>query len=247
MAKKALIVRGGWEGHHPVQVSEFYRDILKKEGYEVEISETLEVLEDVQMVKGLDLFLPHWTMGTITKEQYGPVIDAVMKGMGIAGLHGGMCDAFHDGIDWQFMTGGQWVAHPGGQKVRYTVNIRHGSHDIVKGLGDFEMESEQYYMHVDPAVNVLATTRFPVGAGPFVPDLNSEIEPESGFGVWNFAPETAASGPHVLNGPVDMPVAWTKYFGMGRVFYTSLGHISPDLKEPTLAEMIRRGILWASK
>ena len=247
MAKKALIVRGGWEGHDPIEVSEFYKAILVKEGYDVEISDTLETLENEKKILDLDLILPHWTMGTITKEQYGPVLKAVINGVGIAGIHGGMCDAFHDGIDWQFMTGGQWVAHPGGQKVKYTVNIKQGSHEIVKGLTDFNMESEQYYMHVDPAVNVLATTRFPAGKGPFIPDLNSDLEPNSGFGVWNFEPETAFTGPHVLNGTVDMPVAWTKYFGKGRVFYTSLGHIISDLQEPQLAEMIKRGMLWASK
>ncbi len=247
MAKKALIVRGGWVGHNPVEFSEFYRDFLVKEGYEVEVSDTLEILEDEKMMMGLDLFLPHWTNDTITQKQYGPVVKAVINGCGIAGVHGGMCDSFHDCMDWQFMTGGQWVSHPGGQKVKYTVNIKRGSHDIVKDLPDFDMESEQYYMHIDPAANVLATTRVPVGVGPFVPDMNSDIEPVSGYGVWNFEPETAASGPHVLNGPVDMPVAWTKYFGLGRVFFTSCPHIFSDMKEPTLTEMIKRGILWASK
>jgi uncharacterized protein len=247
MAKKALIVRGGWVGHDPVEVSEFYRDILKAEGYEVEISDTLESFEDRKKLLTLDLILPHWTMGTITREQYAPVLDAVMHGVGIAGIHGGMCDAFHDCVDWQFMTGGQWVAHPGGQHVKYTVNIKQGSHAIVEGLTDFQMETEQYYMHVDPAVQVLATTRFPTGAGPFVPELKPELEPNSGFGQWNFEPQAAYKGPHVLNPPVDMPVAWIKYYGIGRVFYTSLPHIIGDLKEPQLAEMVKRGILWASK
>lgn len=247
MAKKALIVRGGWEGHDPVEVSEFYRDILKAEGYQVEISETLKSFEDREKLMALDLILPHWTMGTITREQYAPVLDAVMHGVGIAGIHGGMCDAFHDCIDWQFMTGGQWVAHPGGQHVKYRVHIKQGSHPIVDGLKDFDMETEQYYMHVDPAVQVLATTRFPTGPGPFLPDLDPELEPNSGFGQYNFKPETAFTGPHVLNGVVDMPAAWIKYYGIGRVFYTSLPHIHEDLREPQLAEMIKRGILWASK
>lgn len=247
MAKKALIVRGGWEGHDPVEISEFYRDLLKKEGYEVEISDTLESYEDRKRLMALDLIVPHWTNGTITLEQYSSVVNAVMNGVGIAGIHAGMCDAFPECRDWQFMIGGQWVAHPGGQQVEYTVNIKHGSHEIVKGLTDFSMKSEQYYLHVDPAVHVLATTQFPVGRGPHIPDLNSDVDPVSGFGQFNFKPETASTGPHALNGLVDMPVAWVKYYGIGRVFYTSLGHIAADLKEPQLAEMIRRGLLWASK
>ena len=83
-------------------------------------------------------------------------------GTGLAGCHGGMCDSFREDTEWQFMTGGQWVSHPGGDGVEYTVNIRHGSSPITEGLTDFKVCSEQYYLHVDPSIEVLATTRFPV-------------------------------------------------------------------------------------
>ena len=33
-----------------------------------------------------------------------------------------------------------------------------------------------------------------------------------------------ADGPHAPNGPVEMPVLWTKLYGKGRVFYDALGH-----------------------
>jgi type 1 glutamine amidotransferase len=247
MSKKALIVHGGWEGHDPVEFSEFFRDFLKDQGYEVEVSDTLKSFEDEKKLMGLDLIIPHWTNGTITLEQYAPVVKAVMNGVGLAGIHGGMCDAFHDCMDWQFMTGSQWVAHAGGQRLPYTVNIKHGSHEIVEGLEDFKMESEQYYIHIDPAAKVLATTRMPVGKGPFMPNFVSDIDPESGYGVWNFDLEGASEGPHVLNGSFDMPVAYIKYYGKGRVFYTSLGHIIEDLKEPQLVKLMQRGLLWASK
>lgn len=247
MAKKALIVYGGWDGHDPLEFSEFYSNILKKEGFEVEISDSLKSYEDREHLKELDLIVPHWTNGTITFEQYTSVLDAVMHGTGIAGIHAGMCDAFHECMDWQFMAGGQWVAHPGGQHVEYTVNIKHGSHKIVEGLHDFKMNSEQYYMHVDPGVHVLATSKFPVGVGPHIPDLNPEFDSVSGFGQYDFIPKTASTGPHVLNGIVDMPAAWIKYYGIGRVFYTSLGHVIDDLKEPELVKLIKRGLFWATR
>jgi hypothetical protein len=107
----------------------------------------------------LDLIVPVWTMGTITNEQEKGLLDAVMSGIGIAGWHGGMGDSFRNNVNYQFMVGGQWVAHPGGV-IDYEVNITKHDDPIVAGLDDFAMHSEQYYVHVDPANEVLATTTF---------------------------------------------------------------------------------------
>jgi type 1 glutamine amidotransferase len=114
-------------------------------------------------------------------------------------------------------------------------------------MEDFFVTSEQYYMHVDPAVNVLATTRFPIGNGPFEAQDSAELEPQSGFGTWNFDPKGATAGPHVGNKAVDMPVVWTKMFGKGRVFYSSLGHVAKTVSEKPVLELMRRGFLWACK
>lgn len=218
MARKALIVWGGWEGHHPAQVAEIFRRVLSEQGFAVEVSDTLEAFADQQKLMTLSLIVPVWTMGRITEQQCKSVLQAVQSGVGIAGCHGGMCDSFRESTGWQFMTGGQWVAHPGNDGVKYRVNIGPVKHPITEGICDFDVCSEQYYMHVDPAVKVLATTRFPV-----------------------------ADGPHASNGPVDMPVVWVKYYGKGRVFYDSLGH-HPDIvqMEPNLT-MMRRGFAWAAR
>lgn len=216
--KKALIVHGGWDGHEPVQVSEVFRSVLAKENFEVEVSDTLDAFLDVEKLKSLDLIIPVWTMGSITGEQVTPVIEAVASGVGIAGCHGGMCDSFRDNVDWQFMTGGQWVAHPGNDGTEYMVNVRSASSPIVEGIKDFSVKSEQYYLHVDPAVEVLATTRFPV-----------------------------VNGYHSTNGQMDMPVAWTKRWGHGRVYYNSLGHHADIFDIPAALEMMRRGFLWAAE
>ncbi|WP_127580263.1 ThuA domain-containing protein [Paenibacillus koleovorans] len=216
--KKALIVWGGWLGHQPQEVAELFRNILEEEQFEVEVSDTLEAFADGEKLKGLDLIIPCWTMGEITRELAANVSKAVQSGVGLAGCHGGMCDSFRMNVDWQFMTGGQWVAHPGSDGVEYVVNIKHSSSSLFEGIDDFVVKSEQYYLHVDPAVEVLATTRFPL-----------------------------APGPHSLNKAVDMPVAWTKRWGVGRVFYNSLGHQANVIAMPETTLMMRRGFLWAAE
>ena len=161
--KKALIVWGGWDGHEPQLVAERFGGLLRAADFEVEISDTLDAFLDYDKLKDLDLIVPVWTMGTITREQCQGVVRAVgMYGVGLAGCHGGMCDSFREDVEWQFMTGGQWISHPGGDGVEYAVNIKRGSSPITFGLHDFKVCTEQYYVHVDPAVEVLATTRYPV-------------------------------------------------------------------------------------
>lgn len=158
--KRALIVQGGWEGHEPKQVSEILAKALRANGFQVEVADTLDVLKDEGKLKALDLIVPIWTMGSIKPDQLNPLLEAVRSGVGIAGVHGGMGDAFRQETEFQYMVGGQWVAHPGGDGMEYDVHIEDTTSPITKGLSDFKVRSEQYYMHVDPAIRVLATTRF---------------------------------------------------------------------------------------
>ncbi|MFP4356590.1 MAG: ThuA domain-containing protein [Phycisphaerae bacterium] len=159
MARSALVIYGGWDGHEPEQVSQIEADALKDEGFEVDRVDTLEALEDVGKLKELDLIVMQWTMGEIKKEQVGPLMEAVESGVGFAGVHGGMCDSFRNSTGYQFMCGGQWVAHPG-NIIDYRVHIVDHADPITAGLEHFDMHSEQYYMHVDPSNHVLATTTF---------------------------------------------------------------------------------------
>ena len=218
MAKKALIFQGGWDGHDPRLVSARFGRILEAEGFEVEIYDTLDCLADREKLCGYDLIVPCWTGGEIPMEYTRNVSYAVGKGTGLAGCHGGMCDAFRQDTEWQFITGGQWVSHPGGDGVEYTVNVIHGANPLTEGIEDFPVKSEQYYLHVDPAIEVLATTRFPL--------------------VHYY---------HISNKKIDMPVVWTKYWGNGRVFYNSLGHHDDVFDaSPNAQELMRRGMLWAA-
>lgn len=220
MAKKALIVWGGWDGHQPQQVAETFAEALKSNGFEVEISDTLDAFKDGEKLKQLDLIVPVWTMGKISNDQLNPVVEAVKSGVGIGGCHGGMCDSFREATEWQFMTGGQWVAHPGNSGVTYAVNIADKSHPITADSKDFSITSEQYYLHTDPANKVLATTQFPTPGG---------------------------DGPHTTNGTITMPVVWTKMYGKGRVFYCSLGHSAADVQKPEVLQIMTRGLLWAGE
>jgi uncharacterized protein len=165
--KKVLMVWGGWDGHEPKQCVDIFAPWLKEQGFEVDISDKLDVYTDAGKMGGYDLIVPVWTMGTITGEQEKGLLTAIRNGCGIAGWHGGMGDSFRNNVEYQFMVGGQWVSHPDGI-TKYRVNITKKSDPIVKGLSDFNMESEQYYMHVDPANEVLVTTTFDSPKYPWV-------------------------------------------------------------------------------
>jgi hypothetical protein len=160
------MVWGGWPGHEPKQCVDIFAPWLESQGYRVEVSDTLDAYLDAKLGE-LSLIVPVWTQGTITREQEKGLLDAVKGGVGIAGWHGGMGDAFRDNVEYQFMVGGQWVAHPGGI-IDYTVNIVDHEDPVTAGLGDFGMHSEQYYMHLDPHVKVLATTTFTGEHAPWI-------------------------------------------------------------------------------
>jgi type 1 glutamine amidotransferase len=216
--KKALIFWGGWDGHEPQLTSKRFGRLLQEEGFSVEYSDTLDCLKELDKLMDLDLMVACWTGGKLEGDCTGNVAKAVGAGVGLAGCHGGMCDSFRDNTEWQFITGGQWVSHPGGDGTEYTVNISSPSNPITEGLSDFPVKSEHYYLHVDPAIEVLATTRMPL-----------------------------ISYYHISNKPIDMPVIWTKMWGNGRVFYNSLGHHDDVfVNSPNAETLMKRGMLWAA-
>lgn len=156
---KALMVWGGWDGHEPKPCVDLFAPWLREQGFDVTVSDTLDSYLDAALMKSLDLVVPVWTMGQITREQEKGLLDAVAGGVNIAGWHGGMGDSFRQNTEYQYMVGGQWVAHPG-NIIPYTVKITNRRDPITRGIKDFQMVSEQYYMHVDPSNEVLAVTRF---------------------------------------------------------------------------------------
>jgi uncharacterized protein len=156
--RKAMIVWGGWPGHDPDLCASIIKGWLEADGFDVRVETETAAFAD-PAIHALSLIIPIYTMSVIEKAEALNLCAAVRSGVGLAGHHGGMGDAFRDSVDYQFMCGGQWVAHPG-NIIDYAVNVTKREDPVMAGISDFEYRSEQYYMHVDPANEVLATTMF---------------------------------------------------------------------------------------
>ena len=215
--KRALVVRGGWEGHVPVPASDRYAAALKDDGYEVTVSDTLDSYLDGELLAATDLIVQCWTMGQITGEQTTGLCDAVRAGTGFAGWHGGIIDSFRTETRYQLMTGGQFVHHPSELTYRVRPLAERADHPVLAGIEPFTVTTEQYYLHMDPAVDVLAVTDY--GQDPDYPELAGTV----------------------------VPVTWTRRWGGGRVFVTAIGHRVADLKVPEVDSMIRKGMAWATR
>ena len=220
MTRKALFVRGGWDGHTPKESVDLFAPWLEGQGYEVIISQSLDTYKDKALMASMDLIVPVWTMGSLERDQEKGLLEAVASGAGVAGWHGCIIDSFRQNVEYQWMTGGQWVAHPGGCIPSYHVNVVDREHEITRNIDDFELtDTEQYYVHVDPANHVLATTRF-----------SGEHD-----------------NPTLYEAGTVMPFAWSKRWGQGRVFVVAWGHTYEDFDVPEAREIVQRGMLWASR
>ena len=156
--REALIVWGGWIGHEPDRCARVVGEMLEDEGFSVLIESSTAAFADPGLAS-LSLIVPIVTHGQIEPSAVTNLAKAVRGGVGLAGFHGGMCDAFREAVEYQFMCGGQWVAHPG-NIINYRVNVARPDDPVMAGIEDFDYQSEQYYMHVDPSNEVLATTTF---------------------------------------------------------------------------------------
>jgi uncharacterized protein len=216
--ERALVVWGGYADHQPKEAVERFIPHLSGAGFEIIVRDTLDAYSDDALMSSVGLIMQSWTTGDLTLDQFRGLSAAVRRGAGLVGWHGGLCDAFRHLPAYQFMTGGQWLAHPGGSHATYTVDIAAAaaSDPVVAGLSSFSITSEQYYLAVDPAVEVLATTTFrrPVEA-PWIEEA-------------------------------VIPAAWRKTWDKGRVFYVSWGHHASDFDVVPARRIVERGLLWAA-
>ena len=218
--KNALVVWGGWNGHTPKESIDVFVPLLAEKGYNVTVSDTLQSYADAELMAAQDLIVPCWTMGKIEGPQVKGLLAAVRAGAGLVGWHGGIIDSFRENTDYQWMTGGQWVAHPGGCIPTYTVEIVDREHPITRGLNDFVMtQTEQYYIHHDPAIRVLC---------------RSVVSGEHG-------------DKDLYQAGTVMPYAYTKSWGKGRVFVACWGHTDRDFLVPEAREIVLRAMLWATR
>jgi type 1 glutamine amidotransferase len=228
--RTALVVRGGWEGHLPVEATDLFIPFLEQNGFEVRIEDSNEIYTDQAVMDGTDLILQLVTMSTISKEALAGLWRAIENGAGFAGWHGGIADSYRNSEHYLQLVGGQFATHPskhpdeliGDQTdnyLPYTVNITElgRQHEITAGIDDFELVTEQYWVLHDDLNDVLATTTHPTQ--PY----------------------------HPWHRPITSPAIWTRLWGAGRIFVSTPGHSLDVLQDPNVRTIIERGLLWAAR
>jgi type 1 glutamine amidotransferase len=228
---RALIVRGGWQGHHPVEATELFIPFLEANHYEVHIEESPGVYADAEAMAQVDLIVQSVTMSEITHEQVMGLHAAVAGGTGLTGWHGGIADSYRASSDYLQLVGGQFATHPSTEPsqmregseennfLTYTVEMTDlgRRHPITEGIDDFELTTEQYWVLHDDLIDVLATTTHPVRP-------------------W-----------HPWHRPITSPAIWTRLWGDGRIVVTTPGHSIDVLRHPNVRTVIERGMLWATR
>lgn len=253
MKKKALIVFGGWPGHEPELTSVRFQRMLEQEDYEVTMSDTLDCFADRERIIPYDLVVPIWTQGYLS-DRYTVNLDEAMSeyGVGLAGCHGGMNDAFRNNIEWQFVVGSQWVYHAAGHKFFHCgqspIDEEVDPNVALDGEAVDGHDQETFWMQYD--VNVLRNSSSPIVQG--IPDFT--VFTEQYYCHYDPCINVLATtrvqspGPHAANGAIDIPVAYTKLWGKAKIFYFSLGHHDDIFeKHSEAAEIMRRGMLYATR
>jgi type 1 glutamine amidotransferase len=216
--RQALVVRGGWDGHRPVEATDRFVPFLRENGFAVTVSDDLAAYADAALLARTDLVVQCWSMGDATPEQIAGLVAAVRAGAGLAGWHGGIVDAFRASPPYLQLVGGQFAEHPGGfVDHAYTVAADRADHPIVAALSTWEMRTEQYWMLADGLSDVLATTTF------------------------------AATAETPWRRDVVSPAVYTRQWGAGRVFVSTIGHRPEDLDHPAVRALTGRGLLWAAR
>ncbi len=228
--RRALVVRGGWDGHQPVAATELFLPFLREQGFEVDVHETNEVYADAEVMAATDLVVQSMTMSSIGHDEFWGLRGAVEAGTGLVGWHGGIADSYRNSSDYLQLVGGQFATHPGKEPslrvgdetdnyLPYTVEITDlgREHPITAGLEDFALESEQYWVLHDDLIDVLATTTHPTQ--PY----------------------------HPWHRPITSPAVWTRHWGKGRIVVATPGHTPEVLQHPSVRAIVERGMLWAAR
>jgi type 1 glutamine amidotransferase len=213
------VVRGGWDGHSPVEATERFFPFLTDHGFALEVRDSVDAYDDEELLASTDLLVQCYTQGEISEPQAKRVSAAVAAGTGLAGWHGGIIDAFRMSPEWLQLTGGQFATHPGGIKDHdIEVVPERADHEIVKGIDDrWTQHTEQYWSLTDGLNDVLAVSRF--RPGPDTPWRDELVA----------------------------PAVWTRLWGQGRVFISTIGHYPADLDVPAVRTLTERGLLWAAR
>ncbi len=233
--RSALVVRGGWEGHEPVQTTDLFIPFLEEHGFDVRVEGSPDVYADTRALAETDLILQSISLGpgaepvVLTDAAVAGLRSAVESGTGFAGWHGGVTASFHSNPYMQLI-GGLFIDHPGKHPservggptdvfVPHTIDPTElgRTHPITAGIESFELTTEQYWVLHDDYIDVLATTT--QAARPWDP--------------WHR--------------PVTSPAVWTRQWGAGRVFVSTPGHWADVFDHPAVRTITERGLLWASR
>ncbi len=230
MMKNAIIVRGGWEGHQPVEATDYFLPFLRENGFEYKIFDSPAIYADQAEMAQTDLIVQCMTKSSIEKEQCLGLRDAIEAGTGFAGWHGGIADSYRESEEYLHLMGAQFAHHPGkhpqervGEQsdnyIPHRIDIlpEASDHPITRGIDSFELLTEQYWVLHDQLINVLATTTLP----------------KRDYDPW--------STEHVS------PAVWTRAWGRGRIFVATPGHRLEILEHPSVRTIIERGMLWATR
>ena len=231
MTRRALVVRGGWQGHHPVAATDLFLPFLREHDFEVAIHDSPDVYADAAEMAATDLIVQCVTMSTITDEQVQGLREAVQVGTGLTGWHGGIADSFRASSDYLQLIGGQFATHPSlppdqltddsesNNYLDYTVEFTElgAAHPVTAGLENFSLTTEQYWVLHDDLNDVLATTTHP--APPW----------------------------HPWHRPITSPAVWARHWGDGRILVSTPGHTPDILQHQTVRTIIERGMLWVSR
>jgi type 1 glutamine amidotransferase len=226
--RTALVVRGGWEGHQPVQATDRFIPHLEANGFDVRVEDAPAVYAEPDHMAGVDLVMQCVTMSTIAPDELAGLTSAVAAGTGLAGWHGGIADSYRASSDYLHLIGGQFACHPAkpadersGQQsdyfIPYRVEVQRGDHPVTRGIDDFDLVTEQYWVLTDAYNDVLATTTL------------------------------AARDGDPWRRPVTSPAIWTREWGKGRVFVCTPGHDLDVLAVPQVTTVIERGLVWAAR
>ena len=169
--RTALIVWGGWPGHFPKEGAEIVAAMLSEDGFLVTDTQDYAALATAAEY---DLVVPCITNDQIDRAAVEALSTAVRGGTGLAGFHGGLAASFHSAVQFHYLCGVHWVAHPGDMAARYRVNVSRPDDPIMQGIADFDWQSEQYYLLYDPSIEVLATTTF---SGQYDPVTRGVVMP----------------------------------------------------------------------
>ena len=229
-ARRALVVRGGWEGHAPVEASDSFLPFLREQGFDVTVEDSPEVYADAERMAVTDLIVQCVTMSQISREALAGLMAAVEAGTGLGGWHGGIADSYRNSASYLHLIGGQFAEHPGKHPderigdasdnyVPYTIQLTEAgrSHPITAGVEELQLTTEQYWVLTDDYIDVLATT-------------TQAVRP---WDPWHR--------------PVTSPSVWTRQWGQGRIFVATPGHSMDVLAVPEVRGIIERGLLWAAR